>query len=79
LTLGDIPVTYRHLAEWLTSGGYPCGINDLKNANRKEARLEPNVVPRTPSTELFVEYVRKVFPDFDETTFFVPEVTAIPA
>ncbi len=58
---------------------YPCGINDLKNANRKEARLEPNVVPRTPSTELFVEYVRKVFPDFDETTFFVPEVTAIPA
>lgn len=63
--LGIGPTTYSEIAAWLSAGGYLTKKSDLENAARPTAKPVVSAVPRIPSTEQFVSYVQKRFPEFD--------------
>ena len=55
----------KEIAQWLSAGGYPTSLDDVKNAGRRGVKLAAGIVPSTEQVMRFVAFVKTRFPGFD--------------
>lgn len=65
--------TYKELAEYLSQAGFSTTTTDIKNAARKEAKLEEHLVVVDDHSVPLIRHILREFPDFDLEKAVRPE------
>lgn len=65
--------TYKELAEYLSQAGFITTMTDIKNAARREAKLEEHVVVIDEYSLPLIRHILREFPDFDLEKAVRPE------